>query len=345
MLKDWKTGVICLVACVTSLTCCISSPWVLLWLLWICWGQYTVGAPVDFVQVQCPGGSCPPARPLPGPAAPRTSEPAYRWVEFEDRDQVALYDGNRYVGNWSHKWGCFRPIVGNGWGDPCRPPIKPPASVIPPAAVPIFTPGSRDAKLDQAEEQLPAPFLCSAVVDGDELPTGVDRDKLGKGPEFSLCDDKSCRSISRERAMQAIEAGLPDDSHKLRLSIIGTIEDRQRVESALADPANADIRDKVNVWSVDPSHWSVKDAGFFTGGSPSIYLQAPSGKVIGRSDAFEGKSTVDAIRKRVAAYDPKKDPPMAESPFVSSPVQPHHIFTIGGLAIGACLLAIRKGSA
>jgi len=182
------------------------------------------------------------------------------------------------------------------------------------------------------------PELVAAQV-ADELPTGVDLDRIGKGAEYVICDDKSCRPISRRAAIEAIENGVPDDSGKLRLTIIGTPEDRKRVEAELAQVENADIKAAVNVWSVEPNHWSVADVGFKTDGKPTIYLQRPDGKVLGRDDSFEGKPTIEAIRKRVNAYDASKDLRIKVEPTVrvDIPWVPFGIF--GGIIAGAVILA------
>ena len=50
-------------------------------------------------------------------------------------------------------------------------------------------------------------------------------------------------------------------------------------------------------------------AGFVTTGKPTIYVQAPDGKVLHRQDDYQGGAPelAEAIRRIDPNYDPKKD--------------------------------------
>ena len=57
-----------------------------------------------------------------------------------------------------------------------------------------------------------------------------------------------------------------------------------------------------------PNNWAVKD-GFFTEGKPTIYLQAPNGKVLHRQDDYSDGASVlaTALRKADPNYSPTED--------------------------------------
>jgi hypothetical protein len=97
---------------------------------------------------------------------------------------------------------------------------------------------------------------------------------------------------------------LPNDAKRLRLTVIGSDEERQRVTEDLNKHAallpltlNLVVRD------YRPDHWHVARAGFVTTGHPSIYLQAPDGKVLHRTASYEGpEKLAEAIRKADPRY-------------------------------------------
>jgi hypothetical protein len=76
-----------------------------------------------------------------------------------------------------------------------------------------------------------------------------------------------------------------------------------------------------------PGNWAVKD-GFFTEGKPTIYLQAPNGKVLHRQDDYSDGAAglATALRKADPNYSPLKtgtpartsvstcSPPTSQSP-------------------------------
>jgi hypothetical protein len=135
---------------------------------------------------------------------------------------------------------------------------------------------------------------------------GVARDKLPDGPRYLL----NGRPIAAAEAHDIVERGLPDDEGKLRVTIIGPDELRRRVHREIeAHPAFASLRDSIAVRDYRPDHWSLQ-VGFVTTGQPTIYCQAPSGRVLHRQDDYAGgaDAVVTAIRKAKDNYDPRRDP-------------------------------------
>ena len=113
-----------------------------------------------------------------------------------------------------------------------------------------------------------------------------------------------------EQALQALqEKNVPNDKHLLRLTIIGPADLRKKVRSDLENnPLLTCFSDKYLIQDYDPSNWAVK-AGFFTEGSPTIYLQSPTGKVLHRQDDYEDGAAglATALRKADPNYTPSLD--------------------------------------
>lgn len=136
---------------------------------------------------------------------------------------------------------------------------------------------------------------------------GVDQTKLG-GPEAYKINGKP---VTKAQAEQAIKGGqVPDDAHKLRLTVIGPEAERKQVLADLAAlPALAEWKDKLLVQAYPPDHWAVAQAGFVTSGKPTVYLQAPDGKVLHRQDDYQDGAAglAKALRKADPDYKPDKD--------------------------------------
>lgn len=141
---------------------------------------------------------------------------------------------------------------------------------------------------------------CDPPIVPPEANYGVDTAKLHASPVYSV----NGVQVSKDAAYQAVE-GLTDDSRKLRVTVIGSKEAREPVAKEIA----AALPD-VAVRDYDPSAWELKP-GFVTTGNPTIYAQAPDGKVLHRQD--DPADVVSAIRKAKESYDPKKDPDLRKS--------------------------------
>lgn len=149
------------------------------------------------------------------------------------------------------------------------------------------------------------------VVEQDGVQNfGIDRSGLNGSAERITLDG---REITRSEAAQILQAGsLHDDSGKLRLTVIGTEADRRRVLDDLKGPL-ADMASQCLVQDYSPDHWAVARAGFYTTGKPTIYVQAPDGKVLHRQDDYmdgaEGlRLAFEQLRKPDPDYRPDKDP-------------------------------------
>lgn len=166
------------------------------------------------------------------------------------------------------------------------------------------------------------PSSAAPTATSAEENYGIDREKWAQEPR---------RSIGAR--------GLPDDTDRLRLTVIGPEKERRTVLTDLdADPALKAVRDRVVVQGYAPDAWPVARAGFKTDGLPTIYLQSPSGKVLHRQDTYEGgaEQLAEAIRKADPAYDPRKDPNLTRKksdPFLSWPNDwPTWVWVVVGIA-------------
>jgi hypothetical protein len=118
------------------------------------------------------------------------------------------------------------------------------------------------------------------------------------------------KPVSREEAVETIQTGkIPDDSGKLRVTVIGAQTERDRVSGDLmTSPSFKDLRADLVCKFYPANAWEVSK-GFFTAGHPTIYGQYPDGKVFHRQDDYEGgaEALADAIRQADPNYDPAKD--------------------------------------
>jgi len=131
----------------------------------------------------------------------------------------------------------------------------------------------------------------------------------GNGKEsFSIGGEECTREQARQRMLQG---ALADDRAKLRLTVIGSETARAPVLADLSG-ALADVANPFLVQAYPADHWAVARAGFVTSGSPTIYVQDATGKVLHRQDDYadgaEGlRKALEAIRKPDPNYQPARD--------------------------------------
>ena len=149
--------------------------------------------------------------------------------------------------------------------------------------------------------QPPIPLPTAAVSN-----FGLDVNRVSGEARYCL----NGKEVSRREAFAAF-GNLTDDSGKLRLTIVGDAELRQRVRADLAaHPDLLALRDRLLVQNYSPEHWAVAGVGF----APGITLQpAPdaNGKapVLFRAVVYQGpEHLAEAIRKADPNYRPENDP-------------------------------------
>lgn len=236
----------------------------------------------------CGACSCPcqAIEPTGSPLAklPDAEAQGLEWKQWEDDPgRYYLYRGRELLGGWDtlgRYWRAYR-SSSETWGPVELPPVAPPGDP------------------------------------GEEINFGVDWDKVEREPRYRLHRDGVTRIVTSDGAKEAIEAKIEDDSGKLRVTVIGTEAERKRVRQELEDERS--LRSWAIVRDYPADHWAIKTAGFHTGGTPTIYCQAPSGKVLHRQDDYAGgaPATLDALRKAKDGYDRKRDPDLRtpSSPF------------------------------
>jgi hypothetical protein len=135
---------------------------------------------------------------------------------------------------------------------------------------------------------------------------GVVRDNPPEEPRYLL----NGVPLGAEEARDAVEKGIVDDRNKLRVTVIGPDDVRKKVRHEIeSHPAFAPLRDSMSIRDYPPDHWSLA-VGFVTTGQPTVYCQAPSGKVLHRQDDYAGgaDAAVTALRRAKESYDPRMDP-------------------------------------
>jgi hypothetical protein len=214
------------------------------------------------------------------------------WKFYPDNPgQAFLIDGQgRTLGGWDFASKVYRPWDGKAFGKSTQaPPIEPP---IGPGALP-FKPSPRPtANMENF---------------------GLDLDKIG--PCEAVCYYHRGVPIGREEAWGAVSAGgkLPDDRTKPWLVVIGQEPDRKRYLESFEAKVEPELRAKLRVCSLAPDDYRLRDTStneplYVTTGTPTVYCQAPDGKVLHRQDAFDPKvDDFQEIRKAVG-YESKKDP-------------------------------------
>lgn len=256
---------------------------------------------------------------------------AYEWREAGPGWQY-LYRRGRLIGAWDgtrYATRCY-----DGWQD-APPPWQATPEVDEPAdAEPLPMPAGKD----------------QSVLIGQEPVTenhGVNLDRLGGSARKRW--QINGRDVSREMAVQYLTEGLPDDSTWLRVTVIGPESDRQRVvEDLRAHPAYADFRGRLLVQGYDAADPMIAGIGAVRDGRPTVYVQAPSGKVLHRQDDYAGgpEKLAGAIRKADPNYKPARDPDLSKSTnpldwlhkIDLSKLKPEYI----GLALLAAFAAVMK---
>ena len=135
---------------------------------------------------------------------------------------------------------------------------------------------------------------------------GVALAKIGGQPIYRL----NGQPVPARAAYEAVDKGFDDDSGKFRVTLIGPAEVRAKAREALENhPDFTSLKPRVIVRDFAPDHWAM-NAGFVTTGQPTIYCQAPGGKVLHRQDDFAGgpAALIAAIRHASDRYDSSRDP-------------------------------------
>lgn len=170
---------------------------------------------------------------------------------------------------------------------------------------------------------------------------GLMADQLGKRgfDHYEL----NGRPVAQGDAFRAVKEGVPADESLLRVTVIGSEAHRQRVISDLTN-APAQLRDRFVLQGYDPQHWAVQP-GFFRGGSPTIYVQSPSGQVLHRQDDYQdGPSGLfEAIRRADPNYTPTRDPDLRKSSSLGD-VGMLALLSLGGVLVGLAVGAWIKAS-
>ena len=238
---------------------------------------------------QCRNGSCA------VPSVQITTAPAERYWKIwpENPSQAFLHEGGRVVGGYDLGSGFFRPWDGSAWGPEgaCNVPV--------PAAA------------------------FSVSQQEDDLPTGMDWDKLAGKESYSINGKKVTERELRDRLCPQSFQQLPDDSAKRHLTFIAkdavTLKAiKAALEASKFAPLTKafrtqwyDASDKVESEMLSPFRLS-DDANFQkTGRMVCVQLPAADGKAPVFSCVYNWQAPEeldDFFRKADPNYDPSKNP-------------------------------------
>ncbi|MGE3805706.1 MAG: hypothetical protein AB7K24_13600 [Gemmataceae bacterium] len=270
-----------------------------------------------FARAQCSNGRC---------SVPRDRPAVYRWLPHaEDAGYLGLFRNGVQIGGFNTRTRVYRSYdaLNDAWGPPERPPWQKDCNCSP-----LCTCGDqcRCAEAGPCNEGCPC---AGARI--EQIPNyGVDLSKLNGNRELITLDGQP---VSKQQAYEILERGqLIDDSGKLRLTVIGSDAERRQVLDDLGRAPLSQWHEDLLVQDYPASHWAVAKSGFVTAGTPTIYLQAPDGKVLHRQDDYadgaEGLAT--ALRRAHPDYDPQKDFDLRKL---------RGLFKLPQLPLPACLLA------
>jgi hypothetical protein len=253
-------------------------------------------------------------------SVPTPAEPVCRWEKGQASAGELCwyrYKHGQLVAGWIPSSNTFRWYKDGAWSDPVAPPWE--------------------------EEERARASKVVARVDPPVF-FGVDPDKISPSERYRI----GAREVSKREAIQELGAPggqIPNDAANLRLTIIGSEEERRRVlEDLTKSAALASWRDKLVVQDYAPADWAVSGVGFVTSGKPTLYLQQPDGKVLLRLDQYDGPEPLaEALRKADPNYRPDQDPngkPRPQPPDASgSPSVPSYYYWLAGAVL---LLLLRK---
>jgi hypothetical protein len=230
-----------------------------------------------------------------------SKQATFQWVRLPDCTQYALYKDGVQQGNYDYEAKVYRPFSPpDKWGEVTQPPATPPET---PAAG------------KEPENKVRVNEVPGMTVDEDGKPNfGVMPDPK-EDRERVTHYEMNGKPATRDEVMQAFEDRATDQSGKLRLTVIGPRQARQAVlEDLEKTPDLQGVVKDFLLKDYDPNDWEVARSGFYTKGSPTIYVQAPSGKVLHRQDSYEGPADLASVlRKANDQYKAEADPNLSKA--------------------------------
>lgn len=295
---------------------------------------------IDRAPGQCPNCAAPALAPA------RTSEAAGYWWRTVDDEEIALYRGNAYLGNYRFADGLYFARLPGGGGfesEASEPPVAPPIEAGKRKCACSAGCKCKAKKCTCTSAKRCNPDCkCAKVIGGadgaDPFPGGVDMTRISPTERITI----SGKEVTREEYQQELEkdapigkpdTAIPDDSKKNSLTVMGgTAEQRQKALADLAAPKFTAWRESVLIQEYEADSPMLKCGFKVSAEHPTLYLQQPDGTVLARVDDYQGPQTWEAVRKTDPNYDASKDP----DPTKPRP-QPAPTPDDGGVGVGAIL--------
>lgn len=144
---------------------------------------------------------------------------------------------------------------------------------------------------------------------GDPL-FGVAKEKLSERDKYYR-NGRLCQRAEFMDALSLVSSSVPSDNGLVRVTVIGTSAEHNNFrDSYYNSPHLSWLRTHSLLQVYGSNDRRVLDGGFVNTGTPTIYVQDPSGKVLWRQDNYAGgaEKLHAALRDRIPSYDPTKDP-------------------------------------
>jgi hypothetical protein len=261
-------------------------------------------------------------------ASRATAAAGWEWRTYPAAQFLGLFQFGRQVGCWKPATGYLPLLDGDTWGAACEPPVPLPdlagLAVRPPCRCNRDCPCGRACDCYRQGKCSPACPCgrketyegCQVDSDGT-LNFGVDHREPSGTTSYSL----SGRPATREQVLAALAGGgqVPDDRALWCLTVIGPEAARKQVLADLdGAPELAGWKGRLKVKAYAPDHWAVSRCGFKCDGNPTVYLQAPDGRVLHRQDDYAGgaPALARALRQADPNYKPGADPDRRQTPSV-----------------------------
>lgn len=252
-----------------------------------------------FFFVLCTGMLAFPAQSSANPSSPRGEcvpvGSDHRWIEVSEGNWKYYFRG-QLTGWYDERSDSYWHFVNGQWSDPVSPP---------------WSSSAKKRTIDLRKDP------------------GVERALIPSREELRIHDGKRVTIISDDFGYSSSENELPNDAGLPRLTVIGSQAELDRVKADLA--AYPELMKNLSAQFYLPHNFALR-CGFVTTGNPSIYLQAPGGKVLHHQDHYNGgvQALVGAIRKPRPDYNPANDPDLTKPMVPGMSEIPWPLFLLGG---------------
>lgn len=222
---------------------------------------------------------------------PQVAKVTHEWVNVPGRpDEFALMRDGKQIGSYSQDRGLYRPYdrKTDSWGEPCDPPIDPPAR--------------KDDSTPLIEQHPEATNF------------GIDQSKLTTGREVVTISGREVTKADGLRAVGKPGGTIPDDAGKPWSIHVGDVKAGERMEKDLrSDPILAPWKDTFRTQVYEPDDPMVKDRDGKVMYTPGVWIVSANGKALGKMPAYTSPALfAEGLRRLGPDWDPAKVPDLSK---------------------------------